>query len=387
MIQPTQRNTTFRFALRAMITLKWSELLHPACLAVLFLCASLYCAAQNQVTPEGLPTGPWVEEYELSSGLFRTSGAYKIVSLQHYDIIRPLGENTFEITYKGATPLLFFNGRYGDDISVQDGIWQTFHEDGSLHKTDCWDKGLNTWTKYFDSTGAMIRYEYEDYEHDTSFYLTYKNDRLFKKAFYPPDNKNEQVKIYYPDDHLVIPDAEMDFYAILGNNTIFTYYIPLTCKKDLSILSVTSDSDNLRVSFPGKTLPLVLQPGDTMTVLLTFMPTPESSGQHATVAIATSEGQPQSYTIDCYLKCAHLDFRNVESVKALSLSKKTDRYLVIAPMGTVTTAVIAAGEGKERVYDIRQTTKIDLNALETGEYHLRITSCNTGGDVTLTITE
>lgn len=383
----TQRNTIFHFALRASMTLKGNKLRRTACLPVLFLCASLYCAAQNQVTPEGLPTGPWVEKYELSSGLFRASGAYKIVSLQNYNIIRSLGEHTCEIRYKGATPLLFFNDRYGDDISVKDGIWQTVHEDGSLHKTEYWDKGLNAWSKYFDSAGAMIRYDYEDYEHDTSFYLSYKNGRLFKKAFYPRENKNEKVKIYYPDDHLVIPEAEMDFYAILGNNTIYTYYAPLTCKKDLSILSVISDSDNLRVSFPGKTLPLALQPGDTMTVLLTFIPTPESSDQHATVTIATSEGQVQSYPIYCSLKCAHLNFSNVESVKALSLSKKADRYLVIAPMGTVTKAVIAAGEGKERIYDIRQTTKIDLNEWATGEYHLSITSCHTGGDITLTIME
>jgi len=387
MIQPKQRNITLHFAQRAIITRKLDKLHCPACLLQLFLCGSLYCAAQNQVTPQGLKTGAWVEAYELASGVFWTSGEYEIVPLHNYDIIRSLGEDTYEIRHKGATPLLFLDGRYGDNISVKDGIWQTFNENGSLHKTDGWENGLNAWTKYFDAGGDMIRYEYEDFEHDTSFYLTYKNKRLFKKAFYPPENKNEQVEIYYPDDHLVIPDAEMDFYAILGNNTVYTYYIPLTCKKSLSILSVTSDSDNLRVSLPSKTLPMELQPMDTMTVFLTFMPTPASSGQNTTVTIVTSEGNPKSYTIYGHVQCAHLDNRNVEHVKTLSLSKKADRYLVIAPMGTVTTAYILNSEGGKRTYDIHHNTKIDLNELETGEHHLSIFSCHTGGEVKLTITE
>lgn len=40
-----------------------------ACLPVFFLCAGLYCTAQNQTTPEGLKTGPWTEEYDICGGI------------------------------------------------------------------------------------------------------------------------------------------------------------------------------------------------------------------------------------------------------------------------------------------------------------------------------
>lgn len=93
-----------------------------ACLPVVFLCAGLYSAAQNQTTPDGLKTGPRTEEYESASGVFRDAGAYQ-----------------------------------------------------------------------------------------------------YKKAFYPPENKDEPVEIYYPEDNLVIPDAELSFYSVFGINTFFTY--------------------------------------------------------------------------------------------------------------------------------------------------------------------
>lgn len=92
------------------------------CLPVVFLCAGLYSPAQNQTTPDGFNTGPWTEEYESASGVFRDAGAYQ-----------------------------------------------------------------------------------------------------YKKAIYPPENKDEPVEIYYPEDNLVIPDAELSFYSVFGINTFFTY--------------------------------------------------------------------------------------------------------------------------------------------------------------------
>lgn len=345
------------------------------------------CAGQNKTTKEGLNVGKWIDEYELANGKFRETGYYKIIPLTTYDTIRPLGENIFEVKFKGSSPLLFFSGRHGNSISVKDSIWQTVDSIGKIYKTENWVQGLNLWTKYFDGNGNMTKYDYDDFENDTSFYLTYKNNQLYKKAFYPPDNKNQQTEIFYPDNNLVIPNAEPSFYYKFGDIAVNVFQLKLSCKQDLIINTVSSSSGNIQVTFPFNSVPYKLTKTDTAIFNLIFTPTPTSFTEDDTITIITSEENVLPYKIYCSLSASHIDGSNVETLSKLILSKSKDRYLLIAPMGTQTDAFITDSKGNEKRYRIQGITKIDLAQLKAGDYQLSIASCNTGGDIKLNIVE
>lgn len=298
----------------------------------LLLTLTLGCFGQNKTTKEALNTGKWTEVHE-------------------------------------------------------DGIWQTADSTGNILKTEYWDKGLNLWTKYFDEHGNLSEYEYYDIKDDTHFYLTYKNNQLYKKAFYPPENKNQQTEIFYPDNNLLIPDAEPAFYSKFSDIAPSVFQLKLSCKKDLTIISVRSGSKNIHVNFPLNAPPFRLTPKDTACIDLIFTPTPASFSSSDTITIVTSEENVLPYKVYCSLRAFHIDGSNVETLQEISLSKTKDRYLFIAPMGTITEAIIQHSDGTEKRYDINQINQIDLKELEPGEYALAIYSCNTGGYLKLKISE
>lgn len=356
-------------------------------LALLLVCCALEGAAQNQVTPEGLFVGPWTEEYGVAERERRVTGCYKIIPLSTYDTIQEHWGTAYEIRFRGATPLLFFSGRHKDTISVKDGIWQTFDASGNLLSTEYWQQGLSLWTRHFDEASRLIQYDYVDLDNDSLFFLTYKDGQLYKKAFYSPDDKNHQTEVFYPEQHLVIPDAEPSLYFNFGDTVANVFTLKLSCKKDLTINAISSSSRNAQTTFLTNAFPLKLTTTDTAIINFAFTPTPASFRPRDTITIVTSEENAPPYKIYCTLKASHIDFGNVESLQAITLSKSKDRFLVIAPMGTQTDAYITHSDGHEDRYRILEITKIDLRGLDVGEYQLAIYSCNSAGSMTLTVLE
>lgn len=347
---------------------------------------ALHCTGQNKTTKEGLKVGKWTHTYELAYGTFTDIGYYKIIPLKTYDTIRSPAGYSLRVKYKGSTPMLFIYGRHHNKISVKDDLWQTTDSTGHTCRTDYWDQGLYLWSKNFDDKGNLTEYDYKDFENDTSFYLIYKNNQLYKKAYYPPENKNEETDIFYPNNNLIIPNAEPFFETNFGSAAVNIFQLNLSCKKDLTIHSISSSSENIQIRFPSKTLPYHLTTKDTVTFNLIFTPTPISFRDHDTITIVTSEENVQPYKMYCTLSAAHIDYRNVETISELTLSKSRDRYLVISPMGTETNVFISNSQ-MEKKYGIHGITKIDLNELNVGDNHVSISSCNIGGDLKLTITE
>ncbi len=353
----------------------------------LLLTSIFNCLGQNKTTKEGLKVGIWTEEYDLGYGEFTETGVYKIIPLNTYKTIQSLGDDSFEIKCKASTTILFFSGRHNKSISVKDSIWEIKDSIGKLYSTEMWHQGINIWRKYYDESGSLIEYHYIDLENDTTFNLIYINNRLFKKAFYPPENKNQQTEIFYPNNDLIIPNAELTFKSIFGDTVLNVYQLKLSCKKDLTIQSVRSGSKNIQVVFPFNTFPYELTEKDTAIFNLIFTPTPTTFIENDTITIITSEENVLPYMVFCSLNASHIDYSNVETLTELSLSKTKDQYLIIAPMGTQTDAYITDFLGTKKKYKIYGITKIDLSKLNVGEYQLSIASCNTGGDIKLTITD
>lgn len=149
---------------------------------ILFLLALSVDSLGQGKKLNGLKIGKWTEKH-FAYYNYSLTGNYKIIPLSKYDTIRTLGNNTYEIKYKNSTALMFFDGIKNGNISVKDNIWNSFDTTGNLRRISYWIEGLNQWTKYFDEKGNLVQHDYRDYEHDTSFQLSYINGRFFKKAF------------------------------------------------------------------------------------------------------------------------------------------------------------------------------------------------------------
>ncbi len=360
---------------------------HSIYILLLLLLLNLHGFGQNKLTKDGLKIGKWEEKYEISVGKMKYSGFFKIIPINTYDTIRSIGDNLYRIKYKGATPLLSTSGIKRNNVSVKDGIWRTIKSNGKIHEIQTWQNGLLLSEEEYDDNGILKEHHYIDYENDTSVYLYYKGEQLYKKAFYPPNQKQQQTVIFYPDNNLVIPNAELYFNSKFGDTSLNILPLKLFCKRDLTILSVFSSSSNIQVSFPYETFPYDLTTEDTVTLNLIFTPTPSSFRTEDTITILTSEENALPYKIYCWSRASHINGNNVETLKQITLSKTKDKFLIIATMGTSTSAYIKDLNGEEKRYKITISSKINLNEFGVGEYDLKIHSCNTYEDIKLVIIE
>ena len=337
----------------------------------------------------GLKTGLWTEKSVDAYHTYTRTGNYKIIPLVKYDTIRKLGSNCYEINYKGSTPLLFYEKNVNGNISVKDSIWNASDSVGNIIRIDSWSEGLSLWTKYFNENGDLTEYDFHDYENDTSFHLTYINRRLFKKAFYPPENKNRQTKIYYPDNKLIISNAELSFTINFLTKPSAIEEISLSSKEDLTINSISSKRQFIKItSLTNKpiTFPLRISPSSPIIIKIIATPTAATYQMTDTLLISTNEsGTPYHIYSDIF--AYHINGRTVEALTSIQLSRTNDKYLILPSMGTVTDATIISKNGESHYYEINGTTKIDLSVFPPGSYQLLISSCNNGGQLKFIITE
>jgi len=349
---------------------------------------SLTALGQGKIV-DGLKTGFWTETFEDANRKYVLKGNYKVIPLKQYQIIRELGNTCYEVKFKGSTPLMFYDGKSKSNISVKDSIWNSYDQAGNLREIDYWIAGLNQWTKYYDEKGNLIRYDYDDYESDTSFQLTYINGRLFKKAFYPPENKNRQAEIYYPTDALIISNAELSFTINFLDKPTASEEISISSKNDLTINSISSKrsfvtlvtSNNQPITFP-----LQIKANTIFPLKVIASPTSANYQMTDTLTVVTSENKT-SYEIYTSIYAHHINGRTVENLTSLQLSKTKDKYLILPSMGTVTDATIISKSGDKSFYEINGTTKIDLSKFSAGTYQLLVSSCHTGGQLKFVITE
>ena len=353
---------------------------------LLLLCILLIgCRPKNKLSSEGLKVGEWKEQVNDS---LTEIGEYKIISIANYDTIRHLGESWIEVRYRKSTPLLFYNSRSSNNISVRHGLWQLINSNGKVYEEKFWNLGLSDSSKYYNEDGSINFFEYDDYETDTSFYLTYKDNRLFKKAFYPPEDKNNQTEIYYPNNNLYISNCEVYFSGIYHSPKKSSNTINISSKTPLEINSISSSSNTLETNFTKNNLPYSLNKNDTLRLSLLYTPDPTSLILYDTITIQTSEKHVPPYKIYCSLHFAHLDYTNIEETHTLSLSKSKDKYLYISRLGSQTDAYLVNKNGFKKHYETnKEINKIDLSQLEIGNYNLTIISCNTGGGIILNITK
>jgi hypothetical protein len=362
--------------------------MHKSIITISILLASFCGLTQAKRFEKGMRAGEWTIKSMLAEGKMTETGVFNIIPLSTYHIIKSFGTGTYEVKYKKSTPLLFYEQKKEDHISVKDGLWNMYNEAGRQMRISFWNNGLEIWTKYFDENGELTRYDYDDLENDTSFYYTYIDKQIFKKAFYPPENKNNPIEIYYPENDLSVSDAELNFHVNFLNKQSDTQYVFLSSKKELPVHAVSCRRNSIMMAM-GMDISCssrMITPETPVVLRLISRPSALNYEIKDTIIIKTSENKP-AYKIYCNIYASHINDNNVEVLKKLTLSKSKDKYLVIPSLGTVTGASISNQYVKGRAYDINKITKIDLSEYPVGNYNLYITSCHTGGELTLVITE
>ena len=219
-------------------------------LALILLLLCLRGSSQNTDEKIVLKSGKHYEEYELEDGKYKEEGIYNIVSKKDYAFIKEenFGFPNYRIRYKKAEYILDFDSKRGDSLSVKDGLWKTFHEKGNLFKETYWDNGIHIWSKEYDLSNNLIEYHYKDFENDTSFYLTYRDRRLFKKIYYPPNDKNYATTIYYPESGVAISNAELYFYKnMVTHDTDSTSFSLSAPNKSIVINSIDCSNKSIKI--------------------------------------------------------------------------------------------------------------------------------------------
>lgn len=343
-------------------------------LIITLLCFNI-CIGQNLTTENGNKIGKWQEEFVNTKGSYKAIGNYQVLAIDSLGSIDFVFNNHIRVKKLASTPLVYYTTYRNNKISVKDGIWKTYYSSGKIAQIDSFKDGLNYWEKHFDTSGILNELNYNDFEGDTEVYLTYLDKQLFKKAYYPPNDKNNQTINYYPYNNLFIENAEPDLHKNFTLKRDSIYQIKLSAKMNMQILSIKSSSSNIKFKELQEKLPITLKPNDTIKIKFTFNPIPTSLREKDTITITTSEKNSPTYNIFCSTTAAHFDWENIGRLYYLKLSKEKDKYLILSPLGTSTGASIYQNEGEERKYSVQDITKINLNDFKVGKYNLRIHSC------------
>ncbi len=345
--------------------------------------------AQNMVNARGQPYGYW--RYDRATYGAEQDGYYKIVSLAQYDSLHfEPGEGgavgRLEAKYKNSRASIVTYTYAGDSMSVNDSVWNVYDSaTGKIALTTVYDKGVVLWSKEYGSDGGLVKYDYTNYEADSSVYLTYSGDKVFKKEFYPPGFANTKITRYYPFEPLHISDAEPVFNVNFLNKPEVEHVVKISADTDVTITKIIASNNIKLLNKKGGAvdMPIELGKGDTYALTIKYASTPATYNFYDTISIKT-KGSAFMYKIICSAWCAHVDRNNVTTMQNIRLSITKDRYLFVKGCGTTTSFSISDDDGKVSNYSITDgnITAVDLKEFVPGIYTLDITmnDCNTEGN-------
>ncbi|RYZ35027.1 MAG: hypothetical protein EOP49_33925 [Sphingobacteriales bacterium] len=315
-----------------------------------------------------------------------SSGNYRILPLSQYQIIRTLGDDTYQIQFRGSSQLLFARGRCEGNIKVEEGIWKTYDSLGRLEKTRFSIDGVVKWSCRFDTSGQTTQFHSVDFDNDTSFWYDYRQERVFKKSYYPPENKIKPVTVYYPGSVIEVSNAELQFESDLVTGEECYQTVSLLPKTNEAISRIESTNPDFRIFTNGLEpvrLPFTLAAGCAQSLIVGILPRALCYRQSDTIKLFTVRGD--SLTLFLSTEAYHITNRRLEAGTPLRLSRSKDGYLIIPPLGTQTDAYIRNDAGEEKSFRIFSMAQIPLSDFLPGCYLLSIYSCNTGGQMEMYI--
>jgi hypothetical protein len=343
---------------------------------------------QNQSTRAGLKFGSWTDTLDNTiKGKDITIGKYVIIPINSYPIIRKSNADFFyKVKYLNGSTYIFYSAIVNDSFSVADGIWNRFDSSSNLVGSDIWNKGIILSSKEFNSTGQLRYFDTSDYMTNQFISYHYIDDRLFSKKKSSLNSNKKEVYDYYPNDKLVINNAEPDFTSDFLKKPIDTLKLILHAQDDIEVINIKDSTNNFTFLDKYKkpiTSPFKISKSSKIPIYILFKPSPSSLRSTETITLTTNELAGKEYSIYAKTDGYHLNYESVEKISAFSLSISRDKYLILPPMGTVTSTSITWPDGKVTNYIINETTKIDLSDFKPGKYHINTLACNAGGSQTM----
>ena len=341
---------------------------------------SSVCLGQNKLNEKGQPYGHW--KFDKATYGIESEGDYKIVSIVQYDSAHFEQEegNTIghlDAKYKAGKAAIITYNFNTDSASVNDGTWNDYDTaTGKVIQTTVYYNGIVLGRKEYSPSGTLIKYSYTNYDADSSVYLTYLDNHVFKKECYPPGNGNNKITQYYPNEPMHLSDAEPEFNVNFLAKPSARNTIKIVADTDLTITKVAMDSDLEILNRKNQpiNLPLKLSKGETYPITIQCMPTAATYSFYDTIAISVA-GARFKYKIICSEWCAHIDRNNVTVLDNVKLSKSKDRYFFIKGCGSVTNFTITDDDGKANNYAAMggRVTAVDLSEYAPGLYTVDVT--------------
>jgi hypothetical protein len=342
-----------------------------------------HCEGQNLSTRAGLKFGSWTDTLDNTiNGKVINIGKYVIIPINSYPIIRKSnGDIFYEVKYLNGSAYIFYSAIVNDSFSVADGTWNRFDSSRNLIGSEIWNKGIILSSREFNSAGQLRYFDTSDYTTNRFISYHYIDDRLFSKKKNPL-NSDKAVYEYYPNDKLVLNNAEPDFTSDFLKKPIDTLKLILLAKDDIEVINIKDSTNNFKFLDKYKkpiTSPFKISKNSKIPIYILFKPSPSSLRSTETLTLTTNELGGKEYSIYARTDGYHLNYESVEKISTFSLSISRDKYLILPRMGTVTSTSITCPDGKVTNYNINETTKIDLSDFTPGKYHVNTVACNAGG--------
>jgi hypothetical protein len=328
-------------------------------------------SAQNRTNRNGLRYGHWkTDAFECD---------YKIVPFSLYDTtaLTESGEEyRLRVRYvkekDTSYAVVKSPGYYQDSLSVRNG-WCRFY-DTSGKPTEMWE--INNGVH-----GSLIRFSDGDtiqYNHSTDASIpaysdTYIGNRAFERNYYGED----VGRIYYPNEDIIISEARPSGRISLTKSTTDTILLFLSAKKPVTVTGVSLPGTTALLDdrFHPLAFPLKLSRKDTARLHLLISRRASAPKSVDTLSVLTSAGS--QYPIYTSVSASHLNRDNISGLRYLSLSRRSDRNLLVQLCGPYGRLVLKDPAGQMINYDFTgdDLAVIDLSELEPKTYEAYINMC------------
>ncbi len=351
--------------------------MRTACTIFLILSYS-FGEAQNVTTTYGLRSVHWKQN--------GVECDYKIVALSSFNVERFNEDSTIMTVIRGtgdsAIPeRIWIRGYSNDSVSVRDGTCFFYDSSGSLAEIIEFKTGAMGSTITF-ANGDTIRYSHDFIGHiDSDYYDSYINNRVFKREFF---KEGKFVNSFYPNDDLIMPNAELFSGLDLTKNSIDTIPIFLVARRNIQIGSVACNK-HLRVldeHYEPLKFPFALSSsGQTELKLINYQSTDSIIGMDTVVLYTIPEHK--AYPVFLSTVASHINGRNVYRIHEITLRRK-DKYLIVRNCGggLYGHMVILDGDAEVATYDFEGNTtyNIPLTSLPKEQYQLAVRMCYDDGE-------
>lgn len=369
---------------------------------LLSLIALLFCAlatsAQNQKNDLGQRFGLWIDTVTTNNGYWVSqTGHFKIISDNKYLIVDTFIHNTHRdagnrtIKYNGHHQLQYYYSKRDSTISVMNGLWSGFDSLGKTIDEAYYIDGMIQWTKKYNEDGELSKHTM--YTHDSTVDHYYLDGRVFLKEWYSPNDGNQQMSEYYPNDNLYISNAIINLHANYNSKPFDTIKVLVTTKKPDTINKIVLPSEQLQIldkDLQQYSFPIILDTRSTHELNIIYTPNKNSPEIFdKTIRLFTNCCE---YYIFVNAYTSHIDQNSFWNNDTITISKSEFEILRIDKEGLGFPVSLHITKNEDTIYDYSEShyteyLNINISKIKPDTYNVSFGNCDIVKELTLIITE